>query len=463
VKLPTKYKTILEAIDFPYLFLITWLSLLVHFWRITYPNSVIFDEVTFGKFLNCYAKGEYYFDLHPPLGKLLLAWAAYFGKINPNFTYEKIGTVFTDHAYIWIRSLTALAGSLIAPSVFLLLRGFRFSLWVAVVAATFVIFENSLLVISRTFVFDIFLLSFGFASLAAAVWAQRSQSRGLWFCSWVLGTAAFSIKWTGFSFLGILSLWELQRAFRDKAMGNSLRRLLVGWSVFFCFYLLVFAVHFAWTPRAGIGKDFMSAEFQSGLIGSPFYGRTDLERPGLLAQFGELNKLMWSYQQTMKQKHPYSSAWYSWPVMYRPIYFWGNTQGALKERIYLLGNPLLWWVSALAVLYFAARKWRLWRQWLTDSIDSPAGREFNLLILFSANYLPFVLIGRVMFIYHYLVALVVALMVLALNLESYRGRRWVPAFIVLVLMFFWFFAPLSYALPLSDREYQWRLWFSNWL
>lgn len=481
----------------------------MHFWRITYPNSIVFDEVTFGKFLNSYAKGEYYFDLHPPLGKLIFGWMAFWGGINPQFNYDKIGTVFTENTYIWLRSSTAFGGALIAPCLFMLLRGLRYSLWVAIVAALFVIFENALIVISRTFVFDVFILSFGFLSLAFGIWYHRTDKQFLWWLAWIFAGAAFSIKWTGLSFLGVLSLWEIQKVWdkvnrsshlnesKQKKTGSKnapptrtlpalififrLReqvykvvqmvwevrqatgRIIVGFATAFSLYFLVFVIHFAWTPRAGIGNDFMTPDFQSGLIGNRFYGDKNLKPPGAWGQFTELNHLMWFYQKTMNQPHPYSSAWYTWPFLYRPIYFWGNTDSALKERIYLLGNPLLWWSALAATLYFLYRRRNFWRFIFRPACESQTAREANILVLFIANYLPFVFIGRVMFLYHYMVALTVALAILAVVLERWKEDKRLWVFLFAAFASFCFFAPLTYALPLNDFEYQWRLWFSTWL
>lgn len=451
------------AVPWVDLLLVTFVSLVVHFLWIDYPASIVFDEVTFGKFLNSYAKGEYYFDLHPPLGKLLLYLAAHFGGINPNFVYDKIGTPFTDQAYLWIRSLTALAGTMIAPMVVLLMRGLGFSRWVALVAGVLVIFENALVVISRTFVFDVFLLSFGFASLAIGACYHRTGKSWLRWLSWMLGAATFSIKWTGLSFLAVLSLWEWQKGRQLNRPLSAWGRLFAGWSVALAFYFSIFVIHFAMVPRTGMGNDFMTPAFQSGLIGNPFNGRPGLEPPGIIGQFIELNQMMWFYQKTMHQDHPYSSVWYTWPVMYRPIYFWGNTANDLKERIYLLGNPLLWWTAVFAVLYQFYRYGRRWKVWLQQDLDGEDSRQLFLLLLFTANYLPFVFIGRVMFIYHYMVALIAAIMVIAALLERLPRRWWAWTYLGAAFLCFCFFAPLTYGLPLTDTEYNWRLWFSSWL
>ena len=50
--------------------------------------------------------------------------------------------------------------------------------------------------------------------------------------------------------------------------------------------------------------------------------------------------------------HPYSSHWYEWPVMYRPIWYFSNTlDNGLKQGISSFGNPAVWWVGLLAVAY----------------------------------------------------------------------------------------------------------------
>ncbi len=54
------------------------LAILTRVWNIHHPGQVVFDEVHFGKFASYYLTRTYFFDVHPPLGKMLLAAVGYF-------------------------------------------------------------------------------------------------------------------------------------------------------------------------------------------------------------------------------------------------------------------------------------------------------------------------------------------------------------------------------------------------
>ena len=53
--------------------------------------------------------------------------------------------------------------------------------------------------------------------------------------------------------------------------------------------------------------------------------------------------------------HPYSSHWYEWPIMYRPLWYFSNTTAdGLKQGISAFGNPAVWWLAIGAVAYMLA-------------------------------------------------------------------------------------------------------------
>lgn len=50
--------------------------------------------------------------------------------------------------------------------------------------------------------------------------------------------------------------------------------------------------------------------------------------------------------------HPYSSHWYEWPIMYRPIWYFSNTlDNGLKQGISAFGNPAVWWTGIIALAF----------------------------------------------------------------------------------------------------------------
>ena len=95
-------------------------SLTLHFVGIWHPREAVFDEVHFGKFVSGYFTGEYFFDIHPPLGKLMIAGMGKAAGFQPGFDFIKIGEEYPNNQYIWLRFLPALFGSLLIPLVYLL-------------------------------------------------------------------------------------------------------------------------------------------------------------------------------------------------------------------------------------------------------------------------------------------------------------------------------------------------------
>ena len=50
-----------------------------------------FDEMFYGRFALMYIRNTFYFDTHPPLGKMLLAVAGYIGNFNGVVPFDRIG------------------------------------------------------------------------------------------------------------------------------------------------------------------------------------------------------------------------------------------------------------------------------------------------------------------------------------------------------------------------------------
>ena len=101
-----------------------------------------FDEVHFGKFASYYIQRQYYFDVHPPLAKLLLGLAGWFIGYDGHFNFENIGDSYTENnvPFVGLRALPALLGSLTVPIVYAIMKETGHSTIIAAFSAILVLF-----------------------------------------------------------------------------------------------------------------------------------------------------------------------------------------------------------------------------------------------------------------------------------------------------------------------------------
>lgn len=434
------------------LILVIIISALTHGLYFGHPNTTVFDEVHFGKFVSSYYTGEYYFDIHPPLGKLIIAGAAKVVNFEPAFSFASIGDTFPDKKYLALRFLPTLAGFLLAVVIFLLVLELGLSVPAAFLAGALVGVDNALLTQSRLILLDSFLLLFGFGALLSYIRWRNGGTKWLLLSAGVLAGSAASIKWTALTFLAIIGAMELAHLWQDR-WTHSLKRLrtvIISLVVApFVIYFAAFAIHFYLLPSSGTGDAFMSPSFQKTLDGSRYADQDDIEPAGIFEKFIGLNREMYRSNKRLSATHPYSSSWYTWPLMARPIFYWVKDMA----RIYLVGNPVVWFGSSFAVI---ASLWFLVRRRADALLPI-------LLGAFALNFFPFAAIGRVMFLYHYFTALIFAVLVLAWLIDRLqRPERGALALAFMALVAFIYFAPLSYGTTLEPPALERRLWFDSW-
>jgi dolichyl-phosphate-mannose--protein O-mannosyl transferase len=125
---------------------------------------------------------------------------------------------------------------------------------------------------------------------------------------------------------------------------------------------------------------------------------------------------------------------------------------------YALGNPFLYWAFLPAVVWTAVRWWRD-RRTLALTV---------LLVGFFGQWLPWALVGRSSYLYHFLPAVPFGCLAVAATLvhliRTYPDWRRTLAieYVVLVALVFAFFYPVVSYYPISDHAYELRLWLSSW-
>ena len=451
--------------------LILAVSLIIHFAYFGHPAETVFDEVHFGKFISGYFTHQYFFDIHPPLGKLLISTMGWLGGFKPGFSFAEIGQKFTDHTYLWLRLLPTLAGTILPLIIYFILLRIGVSRLAALTGGLLIALDNALLVQARYILLDAFLLLFGFTAVLAYLKYWQAKTRPLlWlYLASSLATLALSVKWTGATFLASFWIVEIVRWWqREKYWDWHYlwpRKLALG-LIPLVVYGSIFAIHLQLLKHSGPGDAFMTPSFQKTLTGNRYATDEAVKSSSFIKKIIELNFEMFQANATLTAGHPYSSKWYTWPFMARPIYYWnenlpGNQINHYPARIYFLGNPLVWWGSTIAIFYLLLQFiLRLWPNQRTDGWRNWAS---IILAVWLLNLLPFVSIKRAMFLYHYLVGMVLAVMALIWLIDQNPHKRKILAgLVVAALVVFIYLAPLSYGLPLPEQGSNGRLWFPAW-
>ncbi|MCX5936152.1 MAG: phospholipid carrier-dependent glycosyltransferase [Pseudanabaena sp. LacPavin_0818_WC45_MAG_42_6] len=410
------------------------------FWNLDGTADVVFDEVYYPKFAQNYLRGETLFDAHPPLAKYIIA----------------IGIKIFGYAPFGYRCMTALAGSLlplITYELFWQLSDRRGWAWLA---GWFIAMDGLLLVESRFGLINIYILLFGMLSHLCIVLALK-RSRQRWF--WVLATglmlgASISVKWTGLAYVvGLIAL--MGYAWSRYRQTLNVLQILIG------LIILPIAFYFVeWIPHLLINPERDIWELHRQILG--FHQNLGV---------GKTEPI-----------HPYCSPWWSWVLLIRPVaYFFEMRPNSMVQFVHAMGNPLLYWLSAIALLlglsFLVASKLRFPPKLITQinfeySSKSPSTLfwlTFYVITSFLAHWLPWSLSKRCIFLYHYMPASVFAFATLAL-LVSLMWRSPLPelktlgsGIVATITIAFIFWLPIYIGLPISSGYLPVLMWLPSWI
>lgn len=396
------------------------ISIFIRFYHLGAIKDKIFDEVYFPVDAEYYLTGTSFFDAHPPLGKLIIAVSI---------------SIFGNHPFGW-RAFDALAGLVTLAIAY----GFGYDLAgadspdrsrrrrVATIALFLFAIEPLILVESRVGLINIYLLLFSLAS-SWFFWRWYTQKHHPWIdlaiASAAIG-AASAIKWIGLGAPGAIILFLLVEWWRLKKWPIKVPRW--QWSLILLAPLIYLAT---FIPDMLRGQNL----------------------------FWWHSNAFW-YHMTLKATHPYGSAWWSWPIVLRPIWlYYQNPTPGTVVGIIEIGNVATWLAGLAAIVYTVIT--------LKRRPSAVISRNLYLLIGYAAVYLPWATIERVKFIYHYLVPMSLMFFILALVLDEVgwtMKQKWLVGLILgLGLAFFLYFLPLLTGYPISVGYYQQHMWLRSWI
>jgi dolichyl-phosphate-mannose--protein O-mannosyl transferase len=175
-----------------------------------------------------------------------------------------------------------------------------------------------------------------------------------------------------------------------------------------------------------------------------------------LSQWVELQKQIFYYHARLRETHPYQSHWWGWPLTLRPAWYYASYLGGRAAHIYANGNLVLYAAFVPAVLWTCVRWWK-----------SDRRAVLVLAIGFFGQWLPWMLVPRISFIYHFLPSAIFGSVAVAwVTSELLRLGRWGRAlavgYVTLVVASFAFFYPIRAAVPMSPHAVDQRMWLKSW-
>ncbi|OIR57543.1 MAG: dolichyl-phosphate-mannose-protein mannosyltransferase [Amphiamblys sp. WSBS2006] len=260
-------------------------GILTRFYRIGVGARTIWDEAHFGKFGSYYIKRQFYTDVHPPLGKMLIGLIGYLFGYNGRFEFGSGDLFRKDVPYVQMRMAVALFGALTVPIAFLTAVELGYSLTASVLVGALTMLDNGFVAIERILLLDPIMLFFiTLSTLFFAAFTNKKTKTGSprWFGT-LLGTGvaigcSASVKWVGFfvvAMVGILTIYQLWMLAEKRKTAPLLFAKHFGARAFCLIavpafiYVLSFVFHIAILMRTGPGDASMSSMFQANLIGNP--------------------------------------------------------------------------------------------------------------------------------------------------------------------------------------------------
>ena len=419
----------------------------------------VFDEVFYPVFALNYLEGKNFFSVHPPLGSYLLSLGIYLYHLLPWTEVISFGiTDIEDINPLAFRWVSALSG------VMLIYVGYKLALEIfnqrgfALLVALFLTLDGSLLVDSRLGLINIFFSLFGLMAMLFFIKGIKGNSLSYFALAGFLLGAAVSVKWNGLGFWLSGLLLTLQFFILHKYITHhqDMKEVITifHFKALGLVFLLPFIVYLAfWLP------DLLH------------------NNSNLIDQHSQM--ISYHFENTDQKLHPYSSPWYTWPMMIRPIaYFFesGAQSGSMIvdvevfKAIHLFPNPALNFFSLIAVVILSFK----WIGYLSESLGNRIIREelyLSSFILFGfyANFLPWALASRSTFIYHYQPAAIFSFFALAyfiyrlIQRNTFETKLLYSFALVLILLSSIYWLPIQLGLEISDESFYSKMWFDSWI
>ena len=342
-----------------------------------YMNSTYFDEIYHARTALEHIENVYPYEItHPPLGKEIIGLGIRLFGMTP-FGWRFMGTLF---------------GVLMLPILYVFLKRMTRSSAIAGCATVIFAFDFMHFVQTRIATIDTYSVFF---ILLMYLFMWRFVSGGKWrylALSGVFFGLGAASKWTCiYAGAGLAVIW-LVYWITQARRPHFAARFIAN-----CGFCLVFFVAVPLVIYYLSYYHYGTARGLEGGVGM-FFTRDYFDI------VWDNQVYMWEYHSDLVSTHPYASRWYQWLVDARPILYYLEyfEDGTTKSAFGAFMNPLFCWAGLIAIFANAL--------FIFKDRD---GKAAFIVIGYLAQLLPWVLVTRLTFAYHYFPSEVFLILALA--------------------------------------------------
>jgi dolichyl-phosphate-mannose--protein O-mannosyl transferase len=393
----------------------------------TYLSQTYFDEIYYVRnaeeYLNLQEPSE---RTHPPFGSFLIAAGILTFGYSP-FGWRIMGVIFATLMipvmYVFGKKVFGTGVAAFAAS-FLWMFGFmNFTMGRMATVDTFAVFFSML---SNLFFFVYF---------QDMIQRGRASNRKL-FLAVLFFALGFSVKWyVAFGFIGQVFFLLILGLESAPSRGGWVRKIrsFLRYPVLplACFLAVAVGIYLLiYVPFMAIGHS----------LGDVYQRQWD----------------MYAFHSSLTAEHPFSSQWWSWPLVLRPVWLYASyLPGETVSTIASMGNPSVWWIGLALMIVVIAK-----------AVKEKKFVFSFMAAIFLCQWLPYVVITRCVFLYHFYASVPFLVLAIAYFMnelwERRLGKPITVVYLGVVVAFFVLFYPVISGVPVSRGWIEGLKWLGSW-
>ena len=431
---------------------------ILRLWNLGYPHKLVFDETYYVK--DAWTLSEVGHELawpanpnkafesgdvdgfldtpsyvvHPPLGKWIIAIGMrIFGAEN---------------SFGWRISVAVIGIAMIYLTYAVARRVLDSSRWGLFVAGLFAM-DGAAIVMARTGLLDTILAFFALLGFYFLLRDHERHNDSFWRRPWLMAMAvalgaATAVKWSGVYFLAAFCLYVVGRyAIKTRHVWDTIHKAVT--TFFITVPLALFTYLASWSgwffSDGGYGKDADS---------NPFIA------------LWKYHVNAYNFHVNLTSSHPYEASPFTWLFMVRPTsFFYESCGNGCSTAITAIGNPLIWWAGAVAVI-------ATFLGWVTKRDRTSA----LVLIGLAGGFVPWLFFSERTVFWFYTIAFEVwVLLAIALLLKRTvelsdkpeRVKRWIWVFVWVCVAVSIFFVPIWWGTEIPYWFWLAHMWLPSWI